>query len=376
MTAVPLVDLRAQHAEIAAEVEAGFARVLGQTAFILGEDVAAFEGEFAQFSSVRHCIGVANGTDALELALRALGIGRGDEVIVPTNSFVATALAAVRTGATVVLVDCDPTFLLIDAEAVRARLGPRTRAIMPVHLYGQAAPMEALVATGAGKDVVLVEDAAQAQGARRHGRMAGGLGAIAGTSFYPGKNLGAYGDAGAVLTDSDALADRVRALRNYGSTVKYDHRELGFNSRLDTLQAVVLRAKLRRLATWNAARREAARRYDTLLADLSDVRRPATLPGNEHVWHLYAVRVPHRDAVLQHLNAAGIGAGIHYPVPIHLQPAFSAMGYRRGEFPQAERAAGELLSLPLFPEITSDQQERVVSALRAALADAHGRRGS
>jgi dTDP-4-amino-4,6-dideoxygalactose transaminase len=367
MTAIPLVDLHAQHEEIAAEVEAGFARVFERTAFILGDDVAQFEGEFARFSAVRRCIAVANGTDALELALRALGIGRDDEVIVPTNSFVATALAVVRTGASVVLVDCDPTFHLIDPQAVRARMGPRTRAVIPVHLFGQVAPMEALASLGADGSVAVVEDAAQAQGARRHGRTAGGLGLAAGTSFYPGKNLGAYGDGGAVLTDSDMLADRVRSLRNYGGTVKYEHREVGFNSRLDTLQAVVLRAKLRRLAAWNEARRAAAQRYDALLADLTDVRRPATLPGNEHVWHLYVVRVPRRDAVLAHLAAAGIGAGVHYPAPIHLQPAFAYLGHHPGDFPESERAAREVLSLPLFPHITAAQQERVVAALRVAL---------
>ena len=367
MTAIPLVDLQAQHREIAAEVDAGFARVMERTAFVLGDEVARFETAFAVFTHVRHCIGVANGTDALELVLRALDIGRGDEVIVPTNSFVATALAVVRTGASVVLVDCDPTFLLIDPAAVQSRIGPRTRAIVPVHLYGQAAPMERLAPLVAGGRIALVEDAAQAQGAQRSGRPAGGLGVAAGTSFYPGKNLGAYGDAGAVLTDTDAVADRIRALRNYGGTVKYDHRELGFNSRLDTLQAVVLSAKLRRLAAWNEARRAAARRYDALLAGVPDVRLPATLPGNEHVWHLYAVRVPRRDAVLARLTAAGIGAGVHYPVPIHLQPAFAQLGHGPGAFPEAEQSARELLSLPLFPHITEAQQERVAAELRAAL---------
>jgi len=360
---IPLVDLAAQHAEVASEVEAGFAAVIGRTAFILGAEVEEFERSFAAFAGVSHCIGVANGTDALELALRAAGAGPGDEVIVPANTFVATALAVVRAGATPVFADCDDTHQLIDPRALR--LGPRTRAVVAVHLYGQMAAVEDLVSAAPG--IALVEDAAQAHGASRHGRQAGTIGIAAGTSFYPGKNLGAYGDGGAVLTGSDAIATAVRALRNYGGTVKYHHDVLGTNSRLDTLQAVVLRAKLRRLATWNAARRAAAARYDELLAGLPQVVRPRTAPGNEHVWHLYAVRVPRRDRLLERLLAAGIGAAIHYPVPLPLQPAFAHLGHRRGDFPVSERAAAETLSLPMFPHITAAQQERVVDALRAAL---------
>jgi dTDP-4-amino-4,6-dideoxygalactose transaminase len=364
---VPLVDLRVQHREIADEIARGFADVLESGAFILGEPVRVFEEAFARFCGVRHCVGVANGTDALELALRALGVGAGAEVVLPANTFVATAAAVVRAGATPVLVDCDPTTHLIDVAQVAHRLGPRTRAVIPVHLYGQVAPMEELASLAARAGVVLVEDAAQAQGATRHGRAAGAFGAAAGTSFYPGKNLGAYGDGGAVLTDADELARKVRALRNYGSEVKYHHPELGFNSRLDTLQAVVLSAKLARLAAWNAARREAARAYDALLARVPGVTRPVTLAGNEHVWHLYVVRVPGRDRVLERLHAAGVGAGVHYPVPIHLQPAFAGLGHRRGEFPATEAAAAEVLSLPIFPGITRAQQEHVAGALVAAL---------
>jgi dTDP-4-amino-4,6-dideoxygalactose transaminase len=364
VSTIPLVDLRAQHRAIADEVQLGFARVFERTAFILGDEVAAFEAAFARFSDIEHCIGVANGTDALELALRAAGVGGGDEVIVPTNSFIASALAVARAGATPVLADCDPVHHLISPEDVTRRLGPRTKAIIPVHLYGQMAPVELL---GAPPGVLVIEDAAQAHGARRHGRVAGSVGLVAATSFYPGKNLGAYGDGGAVLTSSDTIAARVRALRNYGSEVKYDHSELGFNSRLDTLQAVVLSAKLARLAEWNAARQRAAERYDALFADVAGVTRPATLPGNEHVWHLYVIRVPRRDAVLRALNAAAIGAGVHYPVSIHLQGAFRHLGHRRGDFPAAEAAAAEILSLPIYPEITPSQQERVVAAVRAAL---------
>jgi dTDP-4-amino-4,6-dideoxygalactose transaminase len=364
---IPLVDLAAAHADVAAEVAAGWERVVARSAYILGAEVAEFEAAFADFCGVGHCIGVASGTDALELALRALGIGAGDEVIVPANTFVATALAVTRAGATPVLADVDPDTLLVDPEAVEAAVSSRTRAVMPVHLFGQVAPMEALgrVAAAAGADIV--EDAAQAHGATRHGAGAGSFGVAAGTSFYPGKNLGAYGDGGAVLTSSDELAGRLRALRNYGSDRKYHHPAVGFNSRLDTLQAVVLSAKLARLAAGNAARRAAAARYDELLGDLEEVTRPVTLPGNEHVFHLYVIRVPRRDEVLAHLGEAGIGAGVHYPVPVHLQGAMTPLGYRRGAFPVAERAADEILSLPLFPEITPAQQERVVDELRKAL---------
>jgi dTDP-4-amino-4,6-dideoxygalactose transaminase len=364
---IPLVDLALQHREIATEVERGFAEVCARSAFVLGAEVARFEEEFARFSGVAHCVGVANGTDALELVLRAIDVGPGDEVVVPANTFAATALAVMRAGATPVLVDCDPVHHLIDVEAVRARLGPRVRAVIPVHLYGQMAAMEELGAVAGAAGVHVVEDAAQAHGATRVRTGPGGFGVAAATSFYPGKNLGAYGDGGAVLT-SDAVATRIRALRNYGSDVKYRHPERGFNSRLDTLQAVVLRAKLARLAAWNDARRTAAYRYDELLGGIPGVTLPATLAGNTHVWHLYVVRVPERDRVLARLAAAGIDAGVHYPVPLHLHGAFAGLGHRAGDFPVAEAAAAAVLSLPIFPGITPAQQERVAAALRAALA--------
>ncbi|MFU8875983.1 DegT/DnrJ/EryC1/StrS family aminotransferase [Micromonospora sp. SL4-19] len=368
---IPLVDLRAAHAEVAEEVSIGFKRVIENTAFVGGDEVAAFEREFAAFSGVRHCVGVANGTDAVELALRAAGVRSGDEVVLPANTFVATAEAVARIGARVVLVDIDPATYLIDADAALAAVGPATRAVVPVHLYGQLAPVERLRVGLAGQHVAIVEDAAQCQGATRAGAGAGaGAGGIAATSFYPGKNLGAYGDAGAVLTDDAGLATVVRTLGSHGGLVKYIHEMVGVNSRLDALQAVVLRAKLIRLAAWNEARRAAAARYDELLAPL-DVARPVVLAGNEHVWHLYVVRIPggagRRDEVLRRLNEAGVGAGVHYPYPIHLTPAFADLPYRPGSFPHAERAAAEILSLPLFPQITADQQAAVAHALAAAL---------
>jgi dTDP-4-amino-4,6-dideoxygalactose transaminase len=368
VTSIPLVDLAAQHAAVAEEIAAGWREVLARTSFIAGPQVAAFESEYAAFIGTRHCAGLANGTDAIEIALRALGVSAGDECIIPANTFIATAEAVARAGATPVLADCaDDGTYLIDTEAVEAAVTPRTRAIIPVHLYGQAAPVERLLPLAEKTGAWVVEDAAQSQGARRRDTSAGKLGHVAATSFYPGKNLGAYGDAGAALTDDDALAARMRMIRDHGSRHKYEHDVIGLNSRLDTLQAVVLSAKLRRLAGWNAARQAAARRYDALLSGAADVIRPRVLDGNEHVWHLYVVRVPDRDRVIKELHAAGIGAGIHYPVPIHLTAAFAGLGYEEGAFPVTERAAREILSLPLFPEITPAQQERVVSVLLAAI---------
>ncbi|MFR9803435.1 DegT/DnrJ/EryC1/StrS family aminotransferase [Pseudonocardia sp. RS010] len=364
---IPLVDLAAQHAEVAAEVAEGWEKVLSRTAFVGGPAVAEFEAAYAAYSGVEHVVGVANGTDALELALRALGVGPGDECIVPANTFIATAEAVARAGAEVVLVDCEPGTALIDVDAALAAVTERTRAVLPVHLYGQVADVARLKAGLAASfpDVAVCEDAAQSQGARRDGLQAGAIGDIAGTSFYPGKNLGAYGDAGAVLTRSAELAERVRLIGAHGSPRKYEHSVVGVNSRLDTLQAVVLSAKLKRLDAWNALRREAAARYDALLADLP-VTRPTVTAGSEPVWHLYVIEVDRRSEVLAHLNAHGVGAGIHYPTPVHLTEAFSTLG-KAGDFPVAEAMADRILSLPLHPQITAEQQQRVVEVLAAAL---------
>jgi dTDP-4-amino-4,6-dideoxygalactose transaminase len=360
---IPLVDLSVQHAQIAEEVDSGFAEVLSAGDFIGGKAVAAFEQEYAEFVGARHCIGVGNGTDALEMGLRALGVGAGDEVIVPANTFIATAEAVVRVGARPVFVDVDDEALLIDPARAAEAVTDRTRAVIPVDLYGQVAPFDRLPPFLADPGIAVIEDAAQSQGATRHGRSAGTFGAIAGTSFYPGKNLGAYGDAGAVITDDDELARRVRLLGSHGSPAKYQHTQFGFNSRLDTLQAVVLRAKLRRLRRWNEERQAAATIYDELLGGALGLRRPVTLAGNSHVWHLYVVRVRERDQVLSTLHAEGVGAGIHYPIPVHLTEAMGQLGYRRGSFPVSERAAGEILSLPLFPGITRRNQERVADVV-------------
>lgn len=369
--AIPLVDLKTNYLAIETEVRAAVERVLSSGLYIGGPEVEAFEREYAAFTGVKHCVGVANGTDALELLVRAAGLQSHDEVLVPANSFIASALAVERAGAKVRLVDCTWDALL-DVDACEARMTPDVRAVMPVHLFGQCAPMEAVMAFAAKHGLKVLEDAAQSQGASRHGTSAGGFGLGAGTSFYPGKNLGAYGDAGAVLTNDDAIAKQVRALRNYGSEVKYSHPETGFNSRLDPIQAAVLRVKLTHLAQWNEQRRAAARRYDELLAGVKDVTRPVTLAGNVPVIHLYVVRLPEakRDAVLKHMQAAGVGVALHYPTPIHLQGAFQHLGHQAGDFPVAESLSRQMLSLPLYPELTAEQQARVVTGLSEAMAAA------
>jgi dTDP-4-amino-4,6-dideoxygalactose transaminase len=366
-TSVPLVDLGAQQEEISEEVELGLKEVFAQTSFIGGPPVGEFEEAYGRFLGVGHCVGVANGTDALELALRAAGVRPGGEVILPANTFIATAEAVSRIGAIPVLVDVDPDYLLIDADRVEEAVTARTQAIIPVHLFGQTAFVERLVPIAAACGAVIIEDAAQAQGASRHGLMAGTLGTAAGTSFYPGKNLGAAGDAGAVLTDDEGIAATVRMLGAHGSEQKYRHEAVGMNSRLDTVQAVVLNAKLRRLASWNERRRMAAARYSELIGDFGGVVLPRSAEGNADVWHLYVVRVPERDRVLSALSQAGIGAGVHYPVPVHLTRAYRHLGLQPGSFPVAEKASGQILSLPIYPHITEAQQDYVAAKLRLAL---------
>lgn len=365
---VPFVDLGIQTRLVAAEIRERWDTIIGATAFVLGPDVETFEREFAAYSGARHAIGVGNGTDALELAMRGAGIGPGDEVILPANTFVATAEGVERAGAQVVLADCDDDYL-IDPASVADRVTPRTRAVVGVHLYGQMAPIARLREV-VGPDVLVLEDAAQSQGASRDGGRSGGVGDVAATSFYPGKNLGAFGDAGAVLTSHDDVERGVRQLRNHGGVAKYEHELVGTNSRLDTLQAAVLSVKLRHLDGWNAERQEAAARYATLLGGQDAVQLPRQVPGCSHVWHLYVVRVGDRPAVSAALAEAGIGHGIHYPSPIHLLPAFRHLGRRVGDLPVAEGQAPHILSLPMFPGITAEQQERVSDVLvRAVTGD-------
>jgi dTDP-4-amino-4,6-dideoxygalactose transaminase len=364
---VPLVDLQAQYATIRDEVEPAMLAVLERCDFVLGEAVESFEVNFAAYCQATHAVGVDSGISALELILRAWGIGAGDEVITPANSFIASASAISFTGATPVLVDVAPDTYLMTADAVERAITPRTRAIMPVHLYGQPVDMQPIMALAEAHGLKVIEDACQAHGARYQGRRVGSLGHAAAFSFYPGKNLGAYGDGGIVVTRDASLAARVRELRNYGQREKYCHVSLAYNRRLDTLQAAVLEVKLRHLDHWNARRAAVAARYREQLADLP-LQLPAVMPNREHVYHLFVLQVDHRDEVLAQLKYQGIGAGIHYPIPIHLQPAYAELGYSRGSMPAAETAAGRLLSLPVYPEITDEQVEYVAATLRSILA--------
>ena len=369
---VPFQDLPLQIRTLRAELDPAIDAVLRHGQFILGPEVAAFEQAWAQFCTTKHAIGVGSGTDALQLILRALGIGPGHEVITVANSFIATAEAVSYTGATPVLVDCSLDDYLIDPVAVAAAITPRTRAILPVHLYGQPANMDALAALAHRHGLALIEDAAQAHGATlKDGRSCGALGLASAFSFYPGKNLGAFGDGGAVNTHDDGLARQLRLLRNWGSVVKYHHEIQGYNSRLDTLQAAVLGVKLRHLAAWNDRRRTAAGWYRAALADLPGLVLPVEAPWTgRHVYHLFVVRLleRNRDAVAQVLAERGVQTVVHYPVPIHRQKAYSELGYAEGAFPRAEQAARTVLSLPMFPEMTPDHVALVAAALRAALA--------
>jgi dTDP-4-amino-4,6-dideoxygalactose transaminase len=369
---VPFQDLPLQIRNLRPELDPALDAVLRHGQFILGPEVTAFEQAWARFCGTTHAIGVGSGTDALQLILRALGIGPGHEVITVANSFIATAEAVSYTGATPVLVDCSLDDYLIDPAAVAAAITPRTRAIMPVHLYGQPANMDALAALAKKHGLALIEDAAQAHGATlKDGRPCGALGLASAFSFYPGKNLGAFGDGGAVNTSDDALARQLKLLRNWGSVVKYHHEIQGYNSRLDTLQAAVLGVKLRHLADWNERRRIAAGWYRSALAGLSDVVPPAEAAWTgRHVYHVFVIRLlgRDRDLVAKALTERGIQTVVHYPVPIHRQKAYAELGYAEGAFPHAEQAARSVLSLPMFPEMTQDHVALVADALRAALA--------
>jgi dTDP-4-amino-4,6-dideoxygalactose transaminase len=364
----PLLDLRLQFAPLREEILAAIARVCDEQRFIMGPEVEGFEEEAAAFIGARHAIGVSSGTDALLLALMALRVGPGDEVIVPTFTFFATAGSVARLGATPVFVDVDPATLTLEPAAVRDALTPRTRAIIPVHLYGLCADMAPIAAIAARAGVTVIEDAAQAIGADAGGARAGTLGAMACFSFFPSKNLGAFGDAGLVTTGDDALAARLRLLRNHGQEPKYHHAEVGGNFRLDALQAAVLRVKLRHLPAWTAARRTNAARYGELFARSTaapHVRVPSEPPGRTHVYHQYVVRVGRRDRVRAHLAARGVGTEVYYPVPLHRQACFR--GLSAPGCPHAEAAADEVLALPIYPELTPAQQAHVVDAMAECL---------
>src|SRR5262245_44896999 len=361
---IPLLDLGAQYREIGAELEAAVLQVLRSGRYVLGETVARFEAAIAEHLGVRHAIGVASGSDALLLALMALDVRVGAEVVTSPFSFFATAAAVVRLGATPVFADIDPADFAVSMASVR--LTEHTRALLPVHLYGQCGDMRTLDAIARRHRLPIVEDAAQAIGASRDGWRVGD-GDLACLSFYPTKNLGAVGDAGLVVTGDDALAARVRRLRTHGAEGRYEHLEVGLNSRLDAVQAAVLTVKLKYVESWNAARRARARDYDELFraAGLEDeVTLPAVAPGATHVFHQYVIRVPRREALRSHLASRGIASEVYYPIPLHLQPCFASLGYRRGDLPEAERAADEVLALPIHPELERTAQERVVAAVR------------
>jgi dTDP-4-amino-4,6-dideoxygalactose transaminase len=360
---VPFVDLAAQYAAIREEVDAAIAEVLKGTDFILGRDVGLFEAEFAAYCGVAGAMAVDSGTSALELALRAYGIGSGDEVITAANTFIATALAISYTGATPVLVDADPQTHTLGVSLLERAITPRTKAIIPVHLYGQPADMDPILEIARKHQLVVIEDACQAHGARYKGRRAGSLGHAAAFSFYPAKNLGAYGDGGMVVSNDAQVIDAVKMLRNYGQRAKYHHELRGYNHRLDTLQAAVLRVKLRHLDAWNAARRQHARLYRELLADCP-VELPIEADYAEPVYHLYVMRTRDRERLRRYLDERGISTGIHYPIPIHLQPAYRDLGYPQEAFPVTERYAAEILSLPMYAELTPHLVECVASAIK------------
>ncbi|TSA19365.1 DegT/DnrJ/EryC1/StrS family aminotransferase [bacterium] len=352
---IPLVDLKAQYANIKAEIDAAVQRVLDETDFIGGNAVTEFEKSFAAYCGTRSAVGLANGTDALQLSLLALGVGKGDEVITAINTFIATSEAISATGARPVFIDNDPQTYTIDVRKIEEKITPRTKAIIPIHLYGQPAAMDAINEIAARHNLVVIEDAAQSHGASFKGKTVGTLGRLACFSFYPGKNLGAYGDAGAIATNDEALANKVRMLANHGRLKKYEHEIEGYNSRLDTLQAAVLSVKLRHLRAWTEKRRQNASTYSQLLARAANIVTPVVHPDATHVFHLYVVRVQHREQVRQALKEAGIATGIHYPIPLHLQPAYKYLGLPTGSFPVAERFASEIMSLPMYPELSADQ---------------------
>jgi dTDP-4-amino-4,6-dideoxygalactose transaminase len=360
---VPFVDLAAQYRTIAAEVNEATSRVIKDADFILGREVKFFEDEFAAFCEVKYAVGVDSGTSALELALRAYDIGQGDEVITAANTFIATALAISHVGAKPVLVDVDPQTHTIDVNGIASAITRRTKAILPVHLYGHPAHMEPIKQLAEKLGLVVIEDACQAHGARYKGKRAGSLGDAAAFSFYPGKNLGAYGDGGIVVTNDRQIAERLEMLRNYGQKEKYHHLFRGYNRRLDTLQAAILSVKLKYLEKWNAARRGNAKLYHDSLEG-TGVLTPVETLGVESVWHLYVIRSEHRDTLRERLESRGISASIHYPIPIHLQPAYKDLGYKRGEFPITEGLARRILSLPMYAELTSEQIDFVAQTIR------------
>jgi dTDP-4-amino-4,6-dideoxygalactose transaminase len=360
---IPLVDLKAQYASIKPEIDAAIQRVIDNTSFILGKEVSEFEKNFAAFCRAQFCIGIDSGTAALHLALLLCDVKPGDEVITTTHTFIATAEVISVIGAKPVLVDIDPRTYNIDPQQIERAITPRTKAIIPVHLYGQPAEMDAILEIARRHHLRVIEDAAQAHGAEYRGRRAGTMGDLACFSFYPGKNLGAYGDAGAIVTNHAELAERARLLRDHGRRSKYEHQVVGYGYRLDALQAAILGAKLPHLEAWNARRRAIADYYTELLTN-ADVVTPYVSQHITPIYHIYTIRHANRTELQKHLKARGIETGIHYPIPLHLQPVYENLGYKRGDFPHAEKAANEILSLPIYPELTDAQVEMIVQAVK------------
>lgn len=365
---VPMSDLRAQYESLGAEVNEALLKVAASTNYILGPAVEEFERDFARFVGVKHCVGLNSGTSALHLALIAAGVGVGHEVITVPMTFIATAWGISYVGAKPVFVDVDPVTYTMDFGQVESRITSRTKAILPVHLYGQMADMKPLLELGRKHGIPVIEDAAQAHGATYQGNAAGSMGVSGCFSFYPGKNLGAFGEAGAVVTNDDAMASRMRRLRDHGQGQRYHHDEIGFNYRMDGMQGAVLGIKLRRLSTWTEARRAMAARYVQELEGLN-LQLPTEAAGRRHVWHLFVALHPERDRIRQELQTRNIQTGLHYPVPLHLQKAYAHLGHRRGEFPVAERVAHQCITLPLFAEMTSEQQDAVIAALPDVLEE-------
>ena len=362
---VPFLDLKAHHAPILGEINDAIQQVIAACAFAGGPFVTEFERDFAAYCSCAHAVGVGNGTEAIWLPLLALGVGPGDEVITVPSTFMATAEAITYTGATPVFVDIDERYFTMDPKKIEAAITPRTKAIVPVHLFGQMADMDPILAIAKKHGLRVVEDSAQAHGAEYKGRRAGSMGDAGSFSFYPGKNLGAFGEAGGVVTNDPDLAAKIRTLRDHGQARKYHHSMIGWNSRMDGIQAAVLRTKLRYLEAGNQRRREIARQYSQELIGMDLVQRPQVAEYARHVFHIYAVRVPNRDEVLREMGEAGISCGIHYPIPVHLQEAYRHLGLGPGSFPVAERCANEFLSLPMFPELQPAQVSRVVEVLKS-----------
>lgn len=364
---VPYLDLKAQYRSIKPEIDAAIARVLDSCQFVLGSEVAAFEQDFAAYCGAKECIALNSGTSALHLALLAAGVGPGDEVITAPFTFVASVAAVTYAGARPVLVDIDPRSFTIDPAAIEAAITPRTKAILPVHLYGQAADMDPILDIARRHGLIVIEDAAQAHGAKYKGRPVGSLADLACFSFYPGKNLGAYGEGGAVTTNNPEYASTIRMLRDWGQDRKYHHVLRGFNYRMEGFQGAILRVKLRHLDRWTEARRAIVNRYNKLLTD-AGVETPTEMPWGRHVYHVYTLRTDDRDGLQAALHAEGIQTGIHYPVPVHLQPAYADLGYGRGAFPHSEKAATEVLSLPLYPEMPPSSVSLVAEAVKTALS--------